>query len=149
MKKCGKCKQLLPLELFYNAANSRDGKGYRCKPCDVVARKESRAKSPRTAEGYRRRALKLKYGFTPEFYNEILKAQGGCCRICKTTNPCGEGNINTKRTFSFAVDHDHETGQIRGLLCNTCNRGLGFFKDSVNLLKNAVSYLEAYSDSHK
>lgn len=74
---------------------------------------------------------KRKLGITKENYIELLEEQKGVCSICKQT--C---------TKSLAVDHDHTTGKIRGLLCNSCNRGLGYLKDSVAILKAATSYLE-------
>lgn len=74
---------------------------------------------------------KRKLGITKEKYTELLEGQKGVCSICKQT--C---------TKSLAVDHDHTTGKIRGLLCNSCNRGLGYLKDSIDILKAATSYLE-------
>ena len=68
-------------------------------------------------------------------YDELLDRQQGCCAICGTDIPGGRGR--------FHVDHDHDTGEIRGLLCWQCNGGLGKFKDSPALLDRAASYLEA------
>ena len=73
----------------------------------------------------------------------MLDSQNSVCAICGTDNPLGEGNTTTKREFSFAVDHCHDSGKIRGLLCNTCNRGLGFFKDRTDLLGSAMRYLQS------
>lgn len=63
----------------------------------------------------------------------MLNQQGGKCAICETTVPTVH-----KR---FHIDHCHETGKIRGLLCHGCNVGLGYFKENVTALKNAVVYL--------
>jgi len=82
-----------------------------------------------------------KYGLTQAEFEALLEKQGGKCAICNTTNPVGEGNTTAKRSFSFAVDHCHETGKVRGLLCNPCNRGIGFLKDSPELLETAAKYL--------
>jgi hypothetical protein len=68
---------------------------------------------------------------TPTEYARRLQEQGGVCAICKL--PPGEKQL--------AVDHDHETGEIRGLLCNDCNLGLGFFRDDPDLLRHAGAYL--------
>lgn len=78
--------------------------------------------------------LKKQYGFGIDRYMEMLERQGGVCWICK-----GEQDGRYKY---FSVDHCHETNTIRGLLCNNCNRGLGFFKDSPKLLRDAAFYLE-------
>lgn len=83
----------------------------------------------------RKSQLKLSYGMTPEDYDQMFVKQGSCCSICKTTKPTGKWKV-------FAVDHCHETGQIRGLLCNECNRGMGLLKDNADLLRKAAEYLE-------
>lgn len=84
----------------------------------------------------------FKYGLTIADYDRMLAEQGGGCALCETTNPVGEGNVSNKMQFSFAVDHCHSTGKVRGLLCNPCNRGLGFLQDSAKLLRKAASYIE-------
>jgi len=68
-------------------------------------------------------------------YSELLQAQNGLCAICQQT--CSTG----KR---LAVDHCHETNMIRGLLCSKCNRGLGYFKDSLELIERAYEYLKNF-----
>lgn len=73
--------------------------------------------------------LRRLYGLSLLEYNKMMIAQGGLCAICKS-NPATD------------VDHCHQTGVVRGILCNNCNRGLGFFKDSRVLLLTASFYLE-------
>jgi len=76
--------------------------------------------------------LKRSHGITLDDYHRILEKQGGSCAICQQ----GEG------VFShLAVDHCHETKAIRGLLCSRCNRALGGFRDSPDILKRAIKYL--------
>jgi hypothetical protein len=72
-------------------------------------------------------------GCTLEMYQAFLKIQDHVCAICKKPDP------NGKR---LAVDHDHQTQQVRGLLCSWCNRGLGMFRDDVAAVKRAAIYLE-------
>jgi Recombination endonuclease VII len=74
--------------------------------------------------------LKSLYGLSGDQYNALYNAQGGCCAICGRTD---------KR---LAVDHDHSTGYVRGLLCGRCNPALGAFRDSVSLLQDAIDYLK-------
>jgi hypothetical protein len=81
--------------------------------------------------------LRRKYGVDLEWYKKKLAEQNGACAICK--NP--ETAKIQGRTLRLAVDHSHKSGQARGLLCLACNRGLGLFKDSINSLKSAISYL--------
>lgn len=83
---------------------------------------------------YKSRMLR-KWGLTLGQFDELLRKQGGRCAICRK-EPID------KRYNRFAVDHNHATGEIRGLLCRACNTALGFFNDDVNLLMAAIAYLE-------
>jgi hypothetical protein len=74
---------------------------------------------------------------TVDEYNEIIKMQDGVCYICK--NSCDSGK-------SLAVDHDHNNGKIRGLLCRNCNTGLGFFKENTENMLRAIEYIEMHSE---
>ncbi len=81
--------------------------------------------------------LARRYGITETQYQTLLAAQSGRCAICGTTEP------NRHKRFShFHVDHDHETGEIRGLLCDACNLGLGSAQDNPMILRTAAVYLE-------
>lgn len=84
--------------------------------------------------------LRRNYGITIEMYDAIYESQGGKCKICGTTKPRGRGG--------FHVDHCHQTGIVRGLLCAACNMMLGLIKDNKETLMNAIEYLAA-NDSHK
>jgi hypothetical protein len=77
--------------------------------------------------------LKHKYKMSLEDYERMLKAQGGVCAICYQPNPGGK---------RLAVDHDHATGRVRGLLCQACNLALGFMRDNAARLNAAAYYLE-------
>jgi hypothetical protein len=79
--------------------------------------------------------LNRNYKITLADYEKLLTKQRGRCAICGTKTPgCG--------WTSFPVDHDHETGKVRGLLCQSCNKGLGNFKDDIQNLRRAIDYLE-------
>lgn len=82
----------------------------------------------------RKKQLK-RYGLTEQAYQELLQAQGGVCKIC--------AKPPTKQ--ALCVDHDHQTHQIRGLLCSSCNKGLGLLGDSLERINAAKAYLEAAS----
>ena len=92
----------------------------------------------------RSRKLESKYGITQDDYERMLNDQDGGCAICGTDNPYGEGNTQDRASFSFAVDHCHETSRVRGLLCNTCNRALGFMRDNPQTLRAGALYLEKH-----
>jgi hypothetical protein len=75
-----------------------------------------------------------KFGITLEQYNEMLTKQNDCCAIC--------GRHKSELKKALAVDHNHETLKIRGLLCEKCNRGIGYLCDDINLLKKAIKFLK-------
>lgn len=93
-------------------------------------RGENRSQSPVTHAQSRQRHL-ARYGLTLEGYEGMLLEQGGGCAICGL--PPG--------TRALHVDHDHRTGEVRGLLCNNCNQGLGRFRDEPDALVAAAMYL--------
>ncbi len=86
--------------------------------------------------------LQWNFGITLDDYNEMLKRQNGLCAICSKAS--GTDKHSGVRTKALSVDHDHETGGIRGLLCGDCNRGIGQLGDSLERLKSAVRYLESF-----
>ena len=79
-----------------------------------------------------------KYGVTIEEYKQMEKDQNYCCKIC--------GGKNYKR---LGIDHDHITGQVRGLLCDSCNPALGGFKDNIESLQKAIDYLKEGKNSKR
>lgn len=83
--------------------------------------------------------FKRKFGITVDEYNDLLMKQEGVCGICK--NPETALDHRTKQIRNMAVDHCHTTGKVRGLLCSKCNTALGSFKDNVEYLKAAITYL--------
>lgn len=86
--------------------------------------------------------LKKKYNITLEKYNELLTKQNGVCAICLKAEKIIDGRYGKIR--DLAVDHDHKTNSIRGLLCSNCNRALGGFQDSILLLESAKQYRLKY-----
>lgn len=94
-----------------------------------------------------RKALYLKrhYGMTVDQYDAMYEAQGGVCAICG--GPERAIDPRTGEPFLLAVDHDHRTGAIRGLLCLGHNRGLGLFDDDPDLLRAAIAYLDRHGDA--
>ena len=79
--------------------------------------------------------LRDKFGMTPNEYEAMLDLQGGRCAICQTDKPGG------RNADYFNVDHDHLTGEVRGLLCAKCNMAIGGLKDSPEVLLRAHHYL--------
>jgi hypothetical protein len=77
--------------------------------------------------------MKTRYGLAYEDYLAMLNGQDGVCAICH--------QHETYEGLDLSIDHDHSTGKVRGLLCQSCNTGLGKFRDSVELLERAKLYL--------
>ncbi len=116
-------------------ARTVDQRQSHCKECQKeIARKRRKSKPKICEKACRRINLKRNHGIEVEDYNKMLTEQSGKCKICGTTDP-GNG-----RKY-LVVDHNHETGEIRGLLCYLCNIGLGCFQDDKESLKKAVLYL--------
>jgi hypothetical protein len=88
----------------------------------------------RVRAGAARRRL-ASFGLTPEQFSRMVAAQGGKCAICREA-PKG----------SLHIDHDHATGEVRSLLCGSCNRGLGMFRDRPMVLREAALYVERHAD---
>lgn len=81
--------------------------------------------------------LKYKYGIALNVYKALLVQQKYLCAICSEPE--------TAKGYKLSVDHNHKTGIVRGLLCFSCNRGLGYFRENKKYLKNAISYLRKES----
>lgn len=148
LRTCSKCGETNPAtsEFF-----PQKGKGLRrrCRLCHAeyyrnyvkdnhekvkATRKKYRLANPERTKRWRRNNCLKQYGLTQETFDDMLKAQGGVCAICGSADP-------RKKGCSFAVDHDHNTGAVRGLLCAHCNRGLGLFGESQSTLEKAAMYL--------
>jgi hypothetical protein len=98
--------------------------------------REFRKKNP---DACKRSDLKKRFGISLEKYNEMKKSQGHVCAICGL--PETAIDHRTKKVRDLAVDHNHDTGEIRGLLCTRCNTAIGLLQDDVVLLANATAYL--------
>lgn len=131
-KVCGACKERKPFEQYVRYRKATDGRFSQCKACCLETEHQEKVKAAR-----RDSHLKTRYGITSAEFDVMLEEQKGCCAICKADDPAPA----RKGTYSFAVDHDHQTQEVRGLLCNNCNKGLGNFQDNHELLIKAARYL--------
>lgn len=136
MKTCTRCLAIKPETEFYRA-NVRTGRlAPYCKDCAKASVRASNS----TPEGKTRRtagSLWNLYKLTPADIERMTAEQGGCCKVCRG-KPAG-----ARHHSKLFVDHDHETGKIRGLLCHGCNSAIGLMKDSAGRLRAAAEYLEA------
>lgn len=136
VKVCNACNQEKPAttEFFSPHKGSLNSK---CKLCSAQASKLYRESlDPETYKLMKRRYQLKKYDLTIEEYEELVEAQDGLCAICLQTPGPWAG-----RKYTLVIDHNHQNGKTRGLLCNTCNRVLGLFGDDIGRFLNAVNYL--------
>ena len=157
-KQCGLCREWFPIENFWKRRNASTGLFSACIPCATVRRNESYAKKPvpieksreyraryrakhpeKFKESHERQKLR-KRGVTPEWFEAQLEAQGGGCKICGRPEDSVDNFSGNPRRLS--VDHCHDTGMVRGLLCSRCNTALGLMADEPGRLREAALYLE-------
>jgi hypothetical protein len=129
MRTCSICKTEKTFEEFNSSKCGKFGLDSRCKPCS-----RERQRSHRRGKGRRWwRTINLRrYGITERHYVGLLRKQNGVCAICGTP-PNGR---------LLAVDHDHNTGKVRGLLCQGCNAAIGYLMDDPVVVRKAAEYLE-------
>lgn len=142
LKICSKCGNGKPLSEFGKASHMKDGLRTWCKECvrkDNNARYHRNDEEKREAHRWRSRKSQIKrYGITVEEYEAMWEAQQGKCKICGQHIAVH----STERHKVACIDHDHETGRVRGLLCWHCNIGLGKFFDDAERLASAIKYLK-------
>lgn len=149
MKVCSKCKEVKTLSNFRKKKFKSGNYGLHshCKSCASSAIKKWNENNPDKIAEYkskyyykfREKFTLKKYGLTEREYTRKLIEQNGVCAIC---------NKQETSQRQLAVDHNHETGEIRGLLCGNCNRGLGHFQENLEILDKAKDYLTNWSKTH-
>ena len=130
-KTCTCCGNLKLLSDFYKRKNRPSGYLSECKTC-TIARNKSRYEGARD-EINDRRAAKT-YGLTYEEVVQMRESSNGICQCC--------GRPGLHHHKRLVIDHDHFTGEVRGLICSRCNSILGFAQDDLQTLKNLIAYLE-------
>jgi hypothetical protein len=131
MKTCPNCKIDKTLDEYWKGQSS-------CIECSKW--KQKNYWNSRTPKKRLEQHLKYKYGITPEQFLVAWDKQEGNCSICKDALP--DLMAYEKRRRGYAIDHNHETGEFRGILCLECNTLLGMAEDNPNILKAAIDYLE-------
>ncbi len=138
-KRCTRCGEMKQSSEFYYKEDTRDHLSSYCRVCHKSYKKENY--NAKVIKGYHLRRV---YKITLEYYQELHKAQGGACAICR--NPETIVDAKSGLTRDLAVDHDHETGLVRGLLCRRCNQVMGFLNDDRNLLQRMIEYISSFDD---
>jgi Recombination endonuclease VII len=124
-KWCPDCQAFRPIDSFCKNKASRDGLAAYCKPCHNKRGRENKIKNWGSTREYH---LRGRYGIGQVEVDAMLEAQGGLCAVCRKADP-------------EHVDHDHQTGKVRGMLCFNCNQALGNVRDSVPVLRALITYL--------
>lgn len=134
---CPKCRTPKEKKEFGKDSTTAKGISSWCKLCKKTWRAQHRKDNP---EKYRKidfeRDLQKRYGIETSEYNRMFDEQKGYCACC------GQSHENFRN--GLHVDHDHATGQVRGLLCTQCNPGIGYFEDSIERLEMAIKYLKKF-----
>jgi hypothetical protein len=134
---CTRCGLDRPIEEFGEQVERGGGRRLKrwCRTCNSDYQREYRVKNINEITN---RNLIARYGITQNQYDEMLAAQGGVCAICRGPNT--QVDSRTGKVRRFHVDHDHETGTVRGLLCHFCNVVLGMVEDDVERLRLLIDY---------
>ncbi|MFF5362342.1 endonuclease VII domain-containing protein [Streptomyces scabiei] len=114
-KLCRTCGEVKPHREWHRKSSASDGLSTRCKACRAVQGRQGHPKR--------------QYGITEAERDGLIASQGGVCCICLAALP-------------VHVDHCHETGRVRGVLCFSCNAALGQFKDRPDVMRRAATYVE-------
>lgn len=132
LKTCRKCGIDKELDQFYENYRHPGGYNPRCKKCYREARKDY-LKSESYRKSIRKHALKKRYGLTPEQFESMVKQQNGKC-----ANPGCE-------SAGTHVDHDHDTGRVRALLCSGCNLAFGNLYENERKILGLAEYAKRFA----
>ena len=141
VRTCNKCGEAKAPEEFYPRYDHASLLMATCKECKRAYARRYHTENkddPQFKEKRRGRRIRFEYGIDNSEYERLLAAQGGTCAGCHTTEP--------GRHEKFDIDHDHQTGKVRGLLCGNCNRALGLLKDSAETAANLATYLAKHEE---
>jgi Recombination endonuclease VII len=138
---CTRCRQTKAVAEFYPHRSTARGRQYWCKACCQEVR-AGRARQPPDSMSIRKWKLQASYGISLGEYDALYRKQSGCCAICGIRKEPWQPGGGVKGRYRFlAVDHDHTTGRVRGLLCFGCNLAIGHFRDDPRLMLAAAAYM--------
>lgn len=141
-KVCGKCKEEKPLAEFHKSKRHKQGVKNECANCtNSYLRRHYQINKELYNNKSREGHYLRRYGLTYFDYLSMCESVGSCCQICSKELQVAGPGIGKGCMDICVVDHCHSTGKIRGILCQTCNRGLGLFKDNSKVLQKASDYI--------
>lgn len=140
MKKCNKCEETKDLSSFHKRTSKKDGLDCWCKVCVKAYSKNAYATNEKLRLRSKEIAFRRKYKFSLQEYDNLAIKQNFRCKSCGEE----EKSPNSYKTgiLPLAVDHDHLTGKVRGLLCSRCNKALGLLDDSPLKIEALLKYLQ-------
>ena len=143
-KTCTKCKETRPIDDFHNDRTGKNGKRSQCRFCVLAANKDWQARNPehakecwkrssnkRYSKDVRQKRRLKSYNLSESQYTLLVSFSAGKCNIC-------ERELGTKEH----IDHCHDSGKVRGLLCVKCNTAIGLLNDDAALMRRAIEYIE-------
>ena len=134
-KKCNRCGEVKTASLFYRHKRMKDGLFGHCIECHKAYGKRWAAENKELRHEIRMKSyLQRTYGISNEEYDKMRHEQGYCCRICSRH----ESEVQHGR---LCVDHCHDSGKVRGLLCKKCNSAIGLLGENCDILRAAIEYL--------
>lgn len=140
MKRCNACGETKPFEAFYRDGRKRnpsaDGYNYQCKECCSTYARERYRNSEVVRLAANASRFKRVYGITIDQYIEMRDSQQNVCFICHEPQTLNR---------ALSVDHNHDTGEVRALLCDNCNRAIGLIQDDPDRARAIADYLEKFS----
>lgn len=142
MRTCTVCELEKTLDQFDRTTRTIDGRREQCKSCRSEYYQRHRATwseeyKQKRADDKRYWRIQKKYGLTREQYEKMLLSQNSACAICLKP----EGGKYREKVIHLSVDHDHNTGRVRGLLCRDCNTAIGKLREDTEAMNRAVIYL--------
>lgn len=143
VKFCSKCKKKKFISEFGKNKQTTTGLSCWCKLCKCEDSKIFRKNNPELMKKQSRRLkLKFRYGLTPDEYDQMFKEQNGLCAICgKKETQCNQYGIQR-----LSVDHNHQNGKVRQLLCNRCNLLVGPMENNLELVDVVLDYLKEHNE---
>jgi hypothetical protein len=156
MKTCLNCNIAKPLSEYHKDKSRKSGLREKCKSCrckhpENVFKKCIACNSSFTVKGFSKaqkycsdtcQIVYIKYKINKFDFFELLKLSNNKCSICNKEER--NVDIRTGKIYRLSIDHCHTTGKVRGLLCSSCNAGLGYFKDDIDIMKKAILYIKKH-----
>ena len=137
-KKCIGCNCIKSKSEFRKQAIHADGLNKHCNDCIESKNRHKKPRKKVTYEKNREYNLKKKFGMTLDDFNKILNNQFGGCAICGDVSPAP---VRSDQRHGFVVDHCHETGVVRAILCQSCNKAIGFLREDPTIAQRTADYL--------